>query len=107
MTAPLVFVLVAYGAVVFVEAVRGAERMHRHPAGPRGFVADVALTSAWLAAFVAGASTVLAFAPAVDGFMGWLVPSAGGLAARLLFFALPPVQAARVRLRLMKSEKAV
>ena len=93
------FLAFAYLAAVLVAFLRGAERMHRHPSGNRGFVADVALSNLWLAPYAAAAGTVLAVAPAMDGVTGWLAPNAAGLAAAILFSMLPPVAAARRRLK--------
>ena len=93
------FLVGAYLAILLVEVLRGAERMHRHPSGNRGFLADVALKNAWLFAFVAAAATVVAFVPSMQGLMGWLAPNAAGLGSAVLFSMFPPVRAARHRLR--------
>ncbi|NUN67959.1 hypothetical protein HCU40_25465 [Pseudanabaena biceps] len=95
----LLFVVGAYLSVVLVEVLRGAERMQRHPSGNRGFLADVALTNGWLVAFAAAAGTALSVAVPSDSVAGWVVPNAIGLVAAVLFSMLPPVTAARQRLK--------
>lgn len=96
----LLFLVGAFLAIVMVEVLRGAERMHRHPSGNRGFVSDVALTNAWLVvAAVAAAGTALSVTVPSDGVAGWVAPNAIGLAAAVLFSMVPAVTAARQRLK--------
>lgn len=104
MTAIPIVIVGAYLAFVLVQFVQDAERMHRHPGGIAGFVADLALLNAWLFLFAAGAGLALMFARPFEGLLGWVVPNLAGLALAVPFWLLPPVRRARKRVEVLQKK---